>query len=215
MTLEYKAIPIHQLGWLYVKLDKEVLDFLWKMINKSTKKNFKDNLAGNISESYPIDDDGNYFFKNVLHPLTNRWINDRVPSLIKHTPTVPCAENLEYYLHQFWVNYQNQYEVNPCHDHTGLFSFAIWMKIPYDCKEQNKLPFLDGIREDDKKVGCFEFEYLDMYGDVANTAYRLDPSHEGYMVFFPAKLRHMVYPFYETEEPRISIAGNIWCKTKA
>ena len=213
MALEYKSIPIHQLGWLYVKLDKEVVDFLWKMINKSTKKNFKDNLAGNISQSYPIDDDGNYFFKKVLYPLTNRWITDR--SLNKHIPTVPCAENLEYYLHQLWVNYQNQYEVNPCHDHAGLFSFAIWMKIPYDCKEQNKLPFLDGIREDDKKVGCFEFEYLNMYGDVVNTAYRLDPSYEGYMVFFPAKLRHMVYPFYETEEPRISISGNIWCKTKA
>ena len=88
------------------------------------------------------------------------------------------------------------------------------MKIPYDCKEQNKLPFLDGIREEDKKVGCFEFQHLDMYGKVVNTAYRLDPSYEGYMVFFPAKLRHMVYPFYETEEPRISIAGNIWCRTQ-
>ena len=54
-----------------------------------------------------------------------------------------------------------------------------------------------------------------MYGKVVNTAYRLDPSYEGYMVFFPAKLRHMVYPFYETDEPRISIAGNIWYKTKA
>jgi len=210
MTFQYKQIPINQLGWLYVKLDKEVLDFLWKMINKSTKENMKSNLAGNISKSYSLEDDENYFFKNVLLPLTNHWVNNNGTF-----SAVPCAENLDYYLHQFWVNYQNQYEVNPCHDHAGLFSFAIWMKIPYDCKEQNKLPFLDGIREDDKKVGCFEFQHLDMYGDVVNTAYRLDPSYEGYMVFFPAKLRHMVYPFYETNEPRISIAGNIWCKTKA
>ena len=123
--------------------------------------------------------------------------------------------NTKLILNQFWVNYQYKTEFNPYHDHSGVYSFAIWMKIPYDCKEQNKLPFLDGIREGDKKVGCFEFQYLDMYGDVVNTAYRLDPSYEGYMVFFPAKLRHMVYPFYETEEPRISIAGNIWCKTKA
>ena len=79
----------------------------------------------------------------------------------------------------------------------------------------NKIYSNKPIREEDKKVGCFEFQHLDMYGDVVNTAYRLDPSYEGYMVFFPAKLRHMVYPFYETEEPRISIAGNIWCKTKA
>jgi len=29
------------------------------------------------------------------------------------------------------------------------------------------------------------------------------------MVFFPARLRHCVYPFYKTDEPRISIAGNL------
>ena len=214
MAFQCKQIPINQLGWTYVKLDKEVLDFLWKMIDKSTKKNFKDNLVGNISKSYSIDDDGDYFFNKVLFPLACRWANDE-SSLLRYTPQVPCSEDLGLSLHQFWVNYQNQYEVNPCHDHVGLFSFAIWMKIPYDCKEQNKLPFLDGIKENDKKVGCFEFEYLNMYGDVINTAYRLDSSYEGYMVFFPAKLRHMVYPFYETKEPRISIAGNIWCKTKA
>ena len=41
MVFQYKPIPINQLGWLYVKLDKEVLDFLWKMIDKSTKDNMK------------------------------------------------------------------------------------------------------------------------------------------------------------------------------
>jgi len=214
MTFQFQTSSFEQLGWLYVKLDKEIIDFLWKMINKSTKDNMKSNLAGNISKSYSLKDDENYFFNNVLYPLAKNWATNKGTSLT-YNPIVPCPEDLDIYLHQFWVNYQNQYEVNPCHDHVGLFSFAIWMKIPYDCKEQNKLPFLDGIREKDKKVGCFEFQYLDMYGNVVNTAYRLDPSYEGYMVFFPAKLRHMVYPFYETNEPRISIAGNIWCKTKA
>jgi len=213
MTFKFKTSSFDQLGWLYVKLDKDIIDYLWKMIDQSTKDDMKSNLAGNISQSYSLEDEDNYFFNNVLYPLARNWATNKETSLT-YNPTVPCAENLEIYLHQFWVNYQNQHEVNPCHDHVGLFSFAIWMKIPYDCKEQNKLPFLDGIREEDKKVGCFEFQYLDMYGNVVNTAYRLDPSHEGYMVFFPAKLRHMVYPFYETEEPRISIAGNIWCRTK-
>ena len=35
------------------------------------------------------------------------------------------------------------------------------------------------------------------------------PKFEGYMILFPARLRHCVYPFYETNEPRISIAGNL------
>ena len=207
-----KPIQINTLGWLMIKLDKEVLDFLWKMIDKSTKDkdNMKQNLAGNISQSYSLDDDENYFFNNVLNPLANKWIEEG-----GEFSEVPCAENLYFRLHQFWVNYQNQYEINPYHDHSGLFSFAIWMKIPYDSKEQMKLPFLDGVKDEDKKVGCFEFAHLTPYGGIANYAYRLDPSYEGYMLFFPAKLRHTVYPFYETDEPRISIAGNIWYKTKA
>ena len=142
MTFKFKPIPINQLGWLYVNLDKEVMDFLWKMIDKSTKDDMKSNLAGNISKSYSLEDDEDYFFKNVLLPLSNQWISSN-----GKFSEVPCAENLEFYLHQFWVNYQNQHEVNPCHDHSGLFSFAIWMKIPYDCKEQNKLPFLDGEKQ--------------------------------------------------------------------
>ena len=31
----------------------------------------------------------------------------------------------------------------------------------------------------------------------------------GYMVMFPSSLYHMVNPFYECDEERISISGNI------
>jgi len=31
----------------------------------------------------------------------------------------------------------------------------------------------------------------------------------GYMVMFPSSLHHMVNPFYECDEERISISGNI------
>ena len=37
----------------------------------------------------------------------------------------------------------------------------------------------------------------------------MNPDMEGTMVFFPAKLQHSVNPFYECDEQRISIAGNI------
>ena len=38
----------------------------------------------------------------------------------------------------------------------------------------------------------------------------MDPSMEGKMLLFPSKLMHCVYPFYNCEEPRISVAGNVW-----
>ena len=51
------------------------------------------------------------------------------------------------------------------------------------------------------RCNSFMYAYVKMYN--------LSPKYEGFMLFFPAKLRHCVYPFYETDEPRISIAGNL------
>ena len=35
---------------------------------------------------------------------------------------------------------------------------------------------------------------------------------EGTILFFPSELKHTVYPFYNCEEDRISISGNIAIK---
>ena len=112
-------------------------------------------------------------------------------------------------LNSFWVNYQYKTEFNPYHDHSGVYSFAIWLKIPYAWEDQKKLPQFRDMKERDIKAGNFEFEYNDSLGGVRNFGYNLSPDCEGIMLFFPAKLRHCVYPFYAIDEPRISIAGNI------
>ena len=39
--------------------------------------------------------------------------------------------------------------------------------------------------------------------------YKLGKEYEGKMLFFPSKLLHQVYPFYNCDEDRISISGNI------
>ena len=83
------------------------------------------------------------------------------------------------------------------------------MKIPYEFKKQCELPQFKGTTEENMRAGCFEFEYLDTIGSVRNFKYPLSPEMEGKMVFFPASLRHCVYPFFGTDEPRISIAGNL------
>ena len=44
---------------------------------------------------------------------------------------------------------------------------------------------------------------------LLNYEFKLSPKLEGTMLFFPATLRHCVHPFYETDEARISIAGNL------
>ena len=38
-----------------------------------------------------------------------------------------------------WVNYMKKTEFNPLHRHGGLFSFVIFIQIPYDLSEEDKV----------------------------------------------------------------------------
>lgn len=197
-------------GWVETTLDKEHIDFLWERI-EDKQHSSKDRLAGNINGSFELEDKNDYFFKEVLIPHIDAY-SGTIGN--KHPVRDHLVGEFDLYLQSLWVNFQNKHEFNPYHDHGGVYSFAIWLKIPTDWKEQNKLPFLDGMKEDDKKPSNFEFEYLDLLGGVKNYGYRLSASEEGKMLFFPAKLRHTVYPFFNTDEQRISVAGNVWYKIR-
>ena len=48
-------------------------------------------------------------------------------------------------LNGFWVNKQKPHEYNPYHDHGGVFSFVVWMKIPTFSAEQNSQGFLKEV----------------------------------------------------------------------
>ncbi len=200
--------PTGNFGWIETELDKEYIDFLWMILKEGKKKgdSHKGHLAGNISNSFTIDDKQNYFFENVLR----HHINGYVDEYCKH-PFISQSNDkvVNFTLNAFWYNYQYKHEFNPSHRHSGVYSFVIWLKIPYHWEEQNKLSSLDGIKEIDKKPGLFEFEYLNILGNIKTFSYLLTPDYEGTMLFFPAALRHCVYPFYNTDEPRISISGNI------
>ena len=198
-------------NFLRVKLYIDIIDYLWKIIEigEHDKIDHKEKLIGNISQSILLKDIDSYFYKSVCVPLVRYF---REKNSIGKDPcdnTTILKPNSQLILKDMWVNYQYKTEFNPYHDHDGVYSFAIWLKIPYDWKEQNKLPQFDGIKEQDKKAGSFEFEYVDTLGGIRNLGVKLCKEMEGNMLFFPATLRHCVYPFYKTDGPRISIAGNL------
>lgn len=102
-----------------------------------------------------------------------------------------------------WVNYQFKGEYNPVHKHRGLFSFVIWMNIPYSLEEEDKL-YVSSI----KTPGRFAFLYTDALGSIKQYPIDLDRSFENTIAIFPSKMDHIVYPFYTSDEYRISVAGN-------
>ena len=211
--MEIKKIYPPVTGFLQVKLDQEIIDYLWKIIDiaKTKNNNYKNSLAGNISQSFMLEELDSFFYKSVCIPLV-KYYRENNPLGVVGDPVIQntiLGPETQLLLNSFWVNYQFENEFNPYHDHSGVYSFAIWLKIPYSWDKQKLLPQFSDMREQDIKVGNFEFEYINTLGDVNNAVYRLSPKSEGTMLFFPARLRHCVYPFYETDQPRISIAGNL------
>ena len=95
-------------------------------------------------------------------------------------------------LRNLWVNYQQQYEYNPIHTHTGIVSFVIFTDIPYGSEE----------RESHNSNGAFQLE-----ADVLP----VDKTRNGVILMFPSTTKHAVYPFKSTQKERVTVSGNlIW-----
>ena len=196
-SISYKPVVPKTTGWLEYKLDNQQLDYLWRCI-KNKKQDVRNTLAGNITSSRALMDHGNWFFNEVLNPLIDVHIKE-FKNLEKSIPG-----NNFFKLSTWWVNYQRQNEFQPVHNHSGLYSFVIFMKIPIDSREQNKKR-----KSKNPRVSNFEFLFTDTLGNISSFPYRLTPADEGTMLFFPAPLDHQVYPFYDCDEERITVSGNI------
>jgi hypothetical protein len=192
-------IPIYQ-----TKLPQDVIDRLWRYVDKA-KVNFNDNLAGNIGESLLLEDEDDYFMKYIVGPIAQMYAN--------HTHSVTWVRNdsaekpQSMSLSKFWVNFQNQNEFNPVHNHSGFVSFVIWMKIPTEWQDQHALPIC--ANSNAPSAGDFQFHYSDALGGHQDYRIKMGSHQEGWILVFPAELRHQVYPYYNCDEQRISISGNI------
>ena len=107
-----------------------------------------------------------------------------------------------------WVNFQKKHEFNPPHNHYGVYSFVIWMYVPTSYQEQRKLPIALGTN-DDGSISNFCFNYTDIVGKMRMFNYEMEKDVVGTMVFFPSQLHHQVFPFFENDEERVSISGNV------
>ena len=204
------------------KLPQQMIDYLWERIDIAKKKQvcLKNTLAGNISHSYKLDDPQKMIvqklydivYNSVDNPKMFEFINAEVENIYKRIG----LENvmLDPYLKNMWVNFQKKGEFQPIHDHSGTFSFVIWMDIPYHCKDETKLPFAESGCES-PPGGNFSFVTSDDTSRrVSDYIIQMSPEMNGYCCFFPSDLSHHVYPFYTSDKDRISISGNIMYRTE-
>ena len=209
---DVKVIRPYNLGWLEKKLSDQEMDYLWRCIDNK-KEDYKRNLAGavNISSSNLLLDRSDWFFHNTIKPLCYQYAHE----FENLGDKAPINQSHPYRLAGFWVNYQKQHEFVALHNHGGVYSFAIWMKIPTHASQQRKNPIAShpGGRQTRTYISNFRLEYSTILGDSTAHIYEMSPEREGTLLFFPSVLNHEVYPFYNCDETRISVSGNVSLNT--
>lgn len=191
-------------GWLESKLPQVAMDHLWDCVKTARGERWNSHLAGHINASYQIEDKNQWFWTNIIQELITEYGKQFNH---EHARVSVKRPELESYLDILWVNYSKQHEFNPFHDHDGTYSFVVWMKIPTYHEQQNSL---DNVKDRHNSLNStFQFQYSNTLGDITTSTYPMNPDMEGTMLFFPARLQHCVHPFYNCDEHRISIAGNV------
>ena len=178
--------------WIETELNADMTSYLWEQIDNS-RVNAKNTLVGHHKRN-PLR------LPDPDHKLLDYMVEESKGLDYLYRPNLRRDD--------FWVNFQNKHEFNPFHMHHAIISFVIWMKIPYEYDNERKTEEAKGIGCECKS-GCFEILYTDILGRILNYLYPLSSNSEGTVLIFPSQLSHQVYPFYTSDEERISISGNL------
>lgn len=182
-------------GRLPDDLLKKVKDIVTHPDARSQDKDFSKYLVGNVTAEYRTPEIPELI--NYIHDMYFAWKD------LYKTPDFP------YTIDQMWTNYMRKGDYNPVHNHSGdLAVFVIWITIPYDIQEELKYNKLKNPNKEPTN-SCFEFIYTCYDGKMRTTTIDVDKTMEGVITMFPSSMYHTVYPFFTSDEERISIAGNV------
>lgn len=191
----YDEIKFKNPGVLRTKLSDDIFKRIKSdaLADSEQKIPYNEHLVGQISGEYEIKI--RPYFETLINKM---WIEyrDRFNYCLMNKYNIPDYA---------WINVQKKHEFNPVHHHDGAASWVVWLKIPYDL--QDELNVFSNAKSRDASV--FNFYYNTLTGIQENHTLNIDETWEGTMIMFPAMLKHSVHPFYTSDEPRISIAGNI------
>lgn len=204
--MEVLTTQLNSSSWYQMfELSEDIVNYYWDRISES-KIDTRHRASACVGKVLEVDDIDNVFIEKIFTPIF-LTCNEQYLHIIERTVKKIYDGNepveLNPYMRSLQVNYQYKGEYNPIHWHTGLFSFVIWMKIPYDVEKERSL-----YPNATSSQASFGFVYND---DMGIGLEHINPK-ENYCCIFPAHLSHFVYPFYTSDEERISITGNIGVK---
>lgn len=180
----------------------------WNARKEENKINRK--LLGHIKEEYKINDIPFHFNDFIIEDCLSTEI------MLSYTRKLTVTDkDRPFFIDNLWCNFQKKHEFNPPHNHSGIYSFVIFVQIPYNLKEEeNVFPEIGDDNRPDKANYTSKFAFInaDPSGEIRCDPLNIDQSYVGKLLMFPAKQLHEVFPFYTTDEYRITVSGNIRLK---
>jgi len=202
------------MGYLQVKFSeadlKPIKLEIQKIIDSDFKigQTFQYGLAGNINKEFKLDNCKEHV-DYLIGGMCNQY-GSEIFNYYKHIDL--CTKDLPIVLDDVWVNFQKKHEFNPPHIHSGVFSFVIWIDIPYSIDDENNHP--SSKLSNTPVAGQFAFNYTNALGRITTHYIPTDRKYNNTAVFFPAELSHQVFPFYTSDGYRISVSGNYKLQVK-
>jgi hypothetical protein len=207
ITVNY--IPLYTLGYLHTRVPSDILSDLNNQANSILLDNFQ-NVQPHNNGLYGA-------IKNEFILPNKQKLSGYILELCKHFWNFQYNNtnaNKKHKLDVTWINFQKKYEHNPVHNHDGDLSFVIWLKIPYNLEDEKNVGNVKNSKQFTEETASFSFLYSTPHTDYRWTGINKHPipmtkEREGEIILFKSSLPHMVYPFYTSDEYRISISGNI------
>ena len=207
-----KIEPFYFRDLAYVK--SKVPSFILKELKQEAKnilenpnqyKKWNKKLAGNLEKEFLTQKS-----EEILQPTLNCLANEFLNKFSCHSDYSDDPTQFEprcWQTEDVWINFQKKCEFNPIHSHSGKLSFVLWVQIPYDLKDE--LSLSNSVNSNMPLNSLFQFISTDLLGNITTEEIFVNKSYEGTIIVFPSSLNHQVYPFYTSDDYRISISGNL------
>ena len=217
--LDQDNYRIHEFSNSLGYMDEKIPDDVYKIIldeidTAFTKKDpHNTKLVGNIEEQYYMswaDDIKLFKVENYLRGLAGIYEQKFKYMKCMGNQQTSLDEGMSYdlRLRQCWVNYMKKHEFNPLHNHSGLYSFVVFVKIPFDLEEEFRSSRTRNPNQ--RYPGCFSFYATNGIGEIVPHVIEADKGWEQTIMLFPSITHHQVYPFYTSDDYRVTISGNLY-----
>jgi hypothetical protein len=207
------AHTLPNLGYVKRLLTPEQLAPVWQEIHSiqndpTNKESWTHNLVGNIRREYRLTESEPHLETIALDLCSEYVKNYSYPANLEQ---VEGAHRLAQTW--TWANFMRAGEYNPAHGHNGVMSWVLWLQVPYLLADEDRE--WPTVSEDKRSVARFALHYTDAIGTINTQFIPVDRCYEGVMIMFPSAMRHSVFPFFTSQQDRISVAGNLLFKPES